>query len=150
MKPLLMTLISFFLGAKADHAVSDSTAGIIDMVKENIRDELSGIIFRILVGLVIAVATIFAILQFGRALQIIFNQYQYGIYFEVLTFGIVSAGGFYLLYLMFRPAPRIVIQSSPVEGVDLQGLLSRFSQGLLKGYMSGPNSTTNRSLEADF
>lgn len=150
-KQILMTLLSFFLGAKADHAVAGNTAGVVDLVKENIRAEVSAIIFRSLIGLVVAVTTIFAILQFGRALQIIFNQSPYGVYFEVVTFGAAAIGGIYFLFQMFRPAPRIIVESpSPIEGLDIPGILQGFSQGILKGYMNGSNSRNNRTVEADF
>lgn len=150
-KQIVMTLLSFFLGAKADHAVAGNTAGIVDMVKENIRTEVSTLIFRALVGLVIAVTTIFAILQFGRALQIILNQSPYGVYFEVVTFGAVAAGGIYLMFAMFRPAPRIIIQTDdPVAGLNLPGLFQQFSQGLAKGFTNGSGPRTNRTIEADF
>lgn len=150
-KQIIMTLLSFFLGAKADHAVASNTAGVVDMVKENIRAEVSAIIFRALIGLVVAVTTIFAILQFGRALQIIMNQSPYGVYFEVLTFGVVAAGGVYLMFALFRPPTRIIIQSDdPVDALNIPGLFQQFSQGLAKGFTNGSTSRTNRTLEADF
>ncbi|MCC2677905.1 MAG: hypothetical protein K0R29_481 [Pseudobdellovibrio sp.] len=154
-KQILMTLLSFFLGAKADHAVANNAQGVVDLVKENIRAEVSAIIFRSLMGLVIAITTIFALLQLGRALQIIFNRSPYGPYFEVVTFGAVAVAGFYVMLQLFRPPPRIIIESSsPVEGLDIPGLLQRFSHGLLKGYMNGStsksNTNTHRTLEADF
>lgn len=150
-KQIVMTLLSFFLGAKADHAVASNTTGIVDMVKENIREEVSTLIFRALIGLVLAVTTIFAILQLGRALQIIFNQSPYGVYFEVVTFGVVAIAGIYLMFAMFRPAPRIIIQSDEaVAGLNVPGLFQQFSQGLLKGYTNGTNQRTNQTIEADF
>jgi len=152
---ILMTVLSFFLGAKADHAVAANTQGVVDLVKENIRAEVSAIIFRSLMGLIIAVTTIFALLQLGRALQIIFNRSPYGPYFEVFTFGAVAVAGIYLMLQMFRPPPRIIIESTnPVEGIDLPSILQRFSHGLIKGYMNGSkgtqNTNTHRTLEADF
>lgn len=150
MKPIIMTLLSFFLGAKADNAIAN--IGLVEAVRESIRAEVSAVIFKSLIGLVVAVSTIFSILQLGKALQVLFNQYKYGLFFEIGTFGLVSASGCVLLYLVFRTPPKVVIQTTTVEGVDLPGLFSRFTEGLVKGYQSNMASNTdpNRTLQADF
>jgi hypothetical protein len=155
MKTIFMTLLSYFLCHHKTVEAFDQS-GIMESIKENIRAEVSAIIFKALIGLVIAVATLMALLQFGRDLQVLFSQSEYGLYLEIATFGIVSALGCYLLYAIFRPAQRIVVVAEPsqglnVSGVDVQGIFSRFTEGLVKGYQSNmTEAEINRNLQTDF
>ena len=150
MKQILMTLLPFFFGSRNNNP-GQNLNGLVEGVKENIRAEVSALIFKALIGFVIAATSVLALLQFGRDLQIIFSQYQYGLYLEIVTFGIVGIGGCVLLFLLFKPPQRIVVVPEPEHGIDIQGLFSRFSEGLVKGYQSGMSPTENpRHLQTDF
>jgi hypothetical protein len=87
---------------------------------------------------------------------VLFSQIEYGLYFEIGTFGIAAAAGCILLYSIFRPAPKVIVVSEPAPGLDLggvdvHGLFSRFTEGLAKGYQSGlSKSDINANLQTDF
>jgi hypothetical protein len=159
MKTILLTLLSNFF-SRREAGLPDQLGLMMDSVKQNIRAEVSAVIFKSLIGLVIAVATILSLVQFGRDLQVLFSQIQYGLYFEIVTFGIVSGAGCYLLYALFRQPPKIVVVAEPtgaldlasmIPGVDVPGIFSRFTEGLVKGYRSNiENSEINRNLQTDF
>jgi len=82
MKTILLTLLSYFFSRK-EAGKPDQLGLMMESLKENVRAEVSAIIVKALIGLIISVATILALIQFGRDLQVLFSQIQNGLYFEI-------------------------------------------------------------------
>jgi hypothetical protein len=149
MKNILLSLLPFLLkrASGADHIYRT-----LDMIKENIRDEVSAIIFKTLMGLVVTVTTIFSLVQLGQALVIFLNKYENGLYLEMATFLVIGAAGCYLLWILFRPQPRIIEKEQAASGVDIQHIFSKFTEGLTKGYESNMPAgiRADRNIQTDF
>ena len=110
-------------------------------VKDSIHAEISTIILKTLFGLVLAAIVIFSVLQFGKALQIIFSQYENGLYFELATFGIAAIAGCVVLFALFSTTKKSASERVEITpSLDIQGLMAQFNDGFVKGFKTTPTS----------
>lgn len=117
----------------------------LDLIKENIRSEISALIFKTLAGLVLACVAVFSLVQLGQAFQVLFSRYEYGLFFEILTFTAVSALCAGFLYYLFKDGVKAVAARKEAEKAaeerdedfSPEGLLATFTDGLRKGLEAG-------------
>lgn len=146
MQQILLTLISFFFGAR--HSQSDLGIGAVKILKDTVRAEISAALFKALAGIVLSAVTIFSFIQFGRALQALFKQYAYGLQFEIITFAVITLVAAISLFVLFKERrPITQPQAQAHHGIDFESLITQFTEGLAKGYQSTPAPSSESSSQ---
>ncbi|MGZ3690048.1 MAG: hypothetical protein ACXVAX_01005 [Pseudobdellovibrio sp.] len=149
MQQILLTLFSYFF-SKRNHD-SNPHGSLIDAVKVTIRAEASALIFKTLIGIVLAGAAIFSFIQFGKALEVLFSQYENGVTFQLVTFIVTTALCCTLLYFLFKKPNVPHVDLTAHQPHHLEGVLANFTEGLMQGLEKiKVSETQNPPPPADF
>jgi hypothetical protein len=146
-KHLLLALTS--LTFKGPPESKESTT---EFIKNTIRTEVLGIGFKLLFGVILVSAIIMSIIKLGGLSQVFFSQFQNGIIFEILSFGMVAVAGTITLYIVFNKGLTKVPISQSVSNAgasDLPALGLEFVEGFMKGLVS-PVPAAKPESRSDF
>lgn len=109
-------------------------------IKGAIRDEISALIFKVLVGVVLASTIVYAIFHAGQAFQTLAHQFENGYIFELIVFGLLAVVASSGLYLLFQNSvERSAIQnrdSLNLASIDYDLLLFKFTEGFVEGLVT--------------
>lgn len=113
-------------------------AQLLKQLKLTIRNEISLLIYKILIGIAITAGVIFSFVQFGKAFQTMVNQFENSYVFEMLGFGIATCVGVATIYYIFRGIPfagldRKKQSLGESSNVEIDTLVMQFVQGFTVG-----------------
>ncbi len=94
-----------------------------------VRVELSKLILRILLGLVLAATLVFCIFRIFDSLHVAIGSYLNPTAIELASFSVIGLGALYALYRLFNLKLKAAEPS-----LDIEKLMSLFAQGFLKGF----------------
>ena len=121
---------------------SISENDFFELVKKSIRDEVSTIILKILIGLILTSLIIFSLIQIGLSFQIFLIQIENGYIYDFVIFGFITMISLILLFRIFNQSMskgNFVKTSlnSQNEKIELGKLTFTLFEGFLEGFKKG-------------
>lgn len=117
------------------------------IVKNILRQEISLVVYKALVGVVLVSIIIFCMNQMGRSFSIIMSQLEYGYIIEFVVFIAIVGGCSFFLHRIFSSKPlKASSTATPSEeelflkSLDLGGLKTQLIKGFLEG-LETPSKT---------
>jgi len=145
---LLISLVTSFLNP------TGPKESPTEQIRNTVRNEVLGLGFKLLFGVVLVSLVITSLVYFGSALNIYVGHFEYGPVFQLTIFGLLAIAGSVSLYLLFRRKPAKVAVAQPQMNplADLQVMGLDFLEGLTRGLQTPPPAKTNdqRFMRADF
>ena len=119
---------------------------VVNYLKSMIRNEVSAMSFRFLVGVVLVSVIVFSLFQLGAALQVVLSPLENGLVLESVVFSFVAIACSILFYFLFnttiKRSPVDVLSVPPALSAGLQVLAVNFAQGFILGFVSRRRSQT--------
>ncbi len=119
----------------------------LQIVKNILRQEISLVVYKALVGVVLASIIIFSVNQMGRSFSIIMSQLEYGYIIEFVVFIAIVGGCSFFLHRIFSSKPlKASSTATPSEeelflkSLDLGSLKTQLIKGFLEG-LETPSKT---------
>lgn len=137
MKPLF--LLFSLMSWKNKKKALDSSAMVIDSIKVVLRKELSTILYKALLGILLVSIAIIAISKSGSSFQTIMTRFENGYIFEFVGFISIAMISLFFLHKTFNINPLNHNDKSPElnsNHIDLEKLAFTFLDGLREGIVS--------------
>lgn len=131
----LLLLIFSLMSLKNKKKTLDSSTLLIDSVKVMLRKELSTIIYKTLIGILLVSIAIIAINKSGNSFQIIMTRFENGYILEFIGFILIAMASLYFLHRIFnfnvlkQSDQQLVESNRKNETVDLEMLAFTFLEG---------------------
>lgn len=120
------TFFSTLLAVLKDSA--ENPVGPIEFIKRTIRGEIFYIVFKALVGLVLAATTVYSIFHMGEAFRVWASQFENPFVLELIGFGILAVITSVALYFLFQIPSR---KLAP-RGFNYELIAIKFAEGFLE------------------
>jgi hypothetical protein len=119
------------------HVVNDLQNNTSQIVKSTIRNEVSFLGLKLMLGLVIVSVVIFSFIQLGYAYLTWLGQFSDENYLQLVSFATFAMIGIIVLFFLFYSSKRSARNTSKQnEEVDLVKLALSFAAGLADGFKS--------------
>jgi len=136
----LILALSPFAFNRGESAV-DRANNPIESIKKALRDEVSALVLKSLLGVLVVSIVVFSIIQVAKAIQILLSQFENGFLYELVGFSVVAAIGSIMLYHLFKDSSKdsasiSVEVRAPQSEFKLQNLGLKFFDGIKEGLAS--------------
>lgn len=137
----LILLIFSLMSLKNKKKTIDSSSLLIDSVKVTLRKELSTIIYKTLIGILLVSIAIIAVNKSGNSFQIIMTQFENGYIIEFIGFILLAMTSIYFLHRIFninifkRTDQQLVESNKKSEAFDLEMLAFTFLDGFKEAFV---------------
>lgn len=145
----LLLLIFSLMSLKNRKKTLDSSTLLIDSIKVMIRKELSTIIYKTLIGILLIGITIIAFNKSSNAFQIIMARFENGYILEFIGFIVIAMASLFFLHRLFNISVLIRTDQSlesnkKKDSVDLEMLAFSFLEGFRES-MANPSKNKSSS-----
>lgn len=121
---------------------SISENDFFNLIKKSIRDEISNIILKILIGLILTSLIIFSLIQIGFSFQLFLAKIENGYIYDFIIFGFITIISIILLFKIFNQSISKVNlvkinSNSKNEQIEFRTLIFKLFEGINEGFKKG-------------
>ena len=118
---------------------------MLEFIKRTNREEIYSIVFKVLVGVILATTIVYSIFRAGDAFLVLVHRLKNGYVFELIGFGILASAAFTSLYFLFqssnRKSARRELSADGLPMLDYELIAIKFVEGFVEGLTSQTQDT---------